>query len=126
MAITIKWSVTKLRVVQQNDKPNAVTTVEWMALATADVSNLVASAAGIRQLKISDSFVPYEQLTEQQVLDWCFEPEVIDVKELDDTVTTITKNLKDEVEAQLTAQIARQLAQKQIEPALPWAQGTTP
>jgi hypothetical protein len=121
MAITIKWSVTKLLVAQLNDKPNAVTTVEWMALATADVSNLIASADGIRQLKISDSFVPYEQLTEQQVLDWCFEPEVINVKELDNTVTTITKNLKTEVEAQLTAQIERQLAQKQIEPALPWA-----
>jgi hypothetical protein len=121
MAITIKWSVTKLRVAQQNNKPNAVITVEWAALATDDVNNLVASAAGIRQLQTGDSFVPYEQLTEQQVLNWCFDPEIIKIKELDDTVTTVTKNLKTEVEAQLTAQIALQLAQKQIEPPLPWA-----
>ena len=121
MATTIKWSVNKVQVSQQGDKSNIVTTVYWFVQATDDINNLTASASGIRQLKLGESFIPYEQLTEQQVLDWCFAPEIIEVKELDESVTTITKLLKEEGEAQVTDQIQRQLAQKETEPDLPWA-----
>jgi hypothetical protein len=121
MAITFKWSVTKVKVTQQNDKANVVTNVEWLVQGTDDVNNLAAFASGVKSLTLGDSFTPYAQLTEQQVLDWCFAPEVITWKGVDNTEQSTTRLIKDEGEAQVSGQIARQLAQKAAEPALPWA-----
>jgi hypothetical protein len=116
MAITYKWSVNKVQVAQDN----LVVKVELTVTGT-DGDN-TASAAYIRELMRGDTFVPYDQLTEQQVLDWCFEPEVLTSPDLMGGVNTITKHLKTEGETQVADQIARQLAQKESEPALPWAQ----
>ena len=91
-----KWSVNKVTVVEDN----LVTQVDLTVTAT-DGDN-TASAAYICELVRGDSFIPYDQLTEQQVLDWCF------------------PIIKDEGEAQVAEQIARQLTQKATEPALPW------
>lgn len=121
MAITFKWSVSKLKVTQQNDKANVVTDVEWFVQGTDDVNNLIASASGTKSFTLGDSFTPYAQLTEQQVLDWCFAPEVITWKGVDNTEQSTTRLIKDEGETQVAGQIARQLAQKAAEPALPWA-----
>jgi hypothetical protein len=107
--ITYKWTINKLQVAEDN----LVIKVDWIATATQD--DLTASATGARKLVRGDSFIPYEQLTEQQVLDWCFESETA-MAEIEPTV----KNLKQDVETYLTNQIAYQLAQKSIEPALPW------
>jgi hypothetical protein len=122
MSITFKWSVSKIKVTQQNDKANVVTNVEWLVQGTDDVNNLAAFASGVKSLTLGDSFTPYAQLTEQQVLDWCFAPEVITWKGVDNTEQSTTRLIKEEGEAQVTGQIARQLAQKESEPALPWAQ----
>jgi len=111
-----KWTVNKLTVAQDN----LIVRVELTVTGT-DADNS-ASAAYIRELVRGDSFVSYEQLTEQQVLDWCFEPETITIYE----GTTITRLIKDEGEAQVACQIARQLAQKESEPALPWAEVAQP
>jgi hypothetical protein len=94
--ISYKWSIDKLQVAEDN----LVVKAEWRVTATQD--DLTASAAGTQTLVRGDSFIPYEQLTEQQVLDWCF------------------PTVKDEGEAQVAGQIARQLAKKTSEPALPW------
>ena len=110
--ISYKWTVEKVTVATDN----AVTHVYWRCDAKQD--EVTASCAGVRTLFRSETFIPYEQLTEQQVLDWCFAPEVITLTD----GTTIIKHLKDESEAQVANQIARQLAQKQSEPALPWAE----
>ena len=104
-----KWTVNKVQVGQDN----LVVKVDLMVTGT-DGDNS-ASAAYSRNLVRGDSFVPYEQLTEQQVLAWCFEPEVVMVNE-----QSTTRLIKDEGEAQVAGQIARQLAQKEFEPALPW------
>jgi hypothetical protein len=109
-----KWSIEKL----QTSEDNLVIKVDWRVAATQN--DLTASASGVRTLIRGDSFIPYEQLTEQQVLNWCFEPEVITWTDRDNVSQSITKRLKDEGEAQVTGQIERQLAQKQFEPALPW------
>ena len=95
--ITYKWSIEKV-VVTTND---AVTHVYWRCDGTDDVNN--AACAGIQELVLGDSFVPYAQLTEAQVLGWC-------------------STIKDDAEAQVAGQIANQIAKKQAEPALPWAQ----
>jgi hypothetical protein len=107
--ITHKWTIDKLQVAEDN----IIVKVDWSVTATQD--DLTASAAGTRNLTRGDSFIPYEQLTEQQVLDWCFEPETA-MAEIDPTV----KNLKQDVEAYLANQIAYQLNQKQLKVSLPW------
>jgi hypothetical protein len=114
--ITYKWLVEKM--VTTGDV-NVVTHVYWRCHGTN--GQLDATCSGIRELILGDTFVPYDQLTEQQVLDWCFEPEVITWTDLNGAEQSITKLVKDEAEAQVAGQIARQLAQKSAEPALPWA-----
>ena len=111
-----KWTVNKMQVAEDN----LVVKVDLTVIGT-DGSNS-ASAAYSRTLVRGDSFIPYEQLTEQQVIDWCFEPEVITWTDLNGAEQSITKNLQAEGEAQVAGQIARQLAQKESEPALPWAE----
>ena len=118
MSISYKWSIDKLTVAEEN----LVVRVDWRVTAEDNENNITTSAAGVRTLTRGDSFIPYEQLTEQQVLDWCFAPEIITIEDsIQFITTTVTKNLKDEGEAQVANQIARNLAQKAAEPALPWS-----
>jgi hypothetical protein len=109
-----KWSVNKVTVAEDN----LVVKVDLTVTAT-DGDN-TASAAYIRTLARGDSFIPYDQLTETQVLDWCFEPVITTWKDIDDVEQSTTSLIKDEGEAQVAGQIARQLAQVAAEPALPW------
>jgi hypothetical protein len=109
-----KWIVNKVQVAEDN----LVVRVDLTVIGT-DGDNS-ASAAYSRDLVRGESFVPYEQLTEQQVLDWCFAPETFTWTDQDDVEQSVTKHLKDEGEAQVAGQITRQLAQKAAEPALPW------
>jgi hypothetical protein len=111
-----KWTVNKVTVAENN----LVVKVDLTVTAT-DGDN-TASAAYIRNLTRSDTVIPFEQLTEQQVLDWCFAPEIITFLDAADVEHSYTKHLKDEGETQVAGQIARQLAQKAAEPPLPWAQ----
>jgi hypothetical protein len=106
-----KWSIDKLTVTENS----LVTQVHWRVTATE--GDLTASAVGVRHLVRGDGSVPYEQLTEQQVLGWCFEPEVIAIP---NTTGTVEKHLKQDGERQVANQIERQLAQQATEPALPW------
>jgi hypothetical protein len=121
MSITFAWSIKKLEVDPAlNDKVNVVTTVSWNVMGTdGDISE---SHSGSRSFLLGDTFVPYDQLTEQQVLDWCFEPEIVEIKDFgSDAVIRTTFDLKQNAEKQVTNQIEKTLAQKAIEPALPWA-----
>ena len=97
--ITYKWSIEKV-VVATGD---VVTHVHWRCDGTDDVNELTAACAGIQELVLGDSFVPYAQLTEAQVLGWF-------------------STIKDDTEYQVAKQIANQILKKQAEPALPWAQ----
>jgi len=110
-----KWSVNKVKVAQDN----LIVNVELIVTGT-DGGNS-ASAAYSRDLVRSETFIPYDQLTEQQVLDWCFEPVVTTLINSDNVEQTTTRLIKDEGEAQVVSQIQRQLAQKAAEPVLPWA-----
>jgi hypothetical protein len=110
-----KWVINKVQVAQDNLVVKVDLTV------TGTDGNNSASAAYSRDLVRGDSFVPYEQLTEQQVLDWCFAPQTFIWTDQNDVEQSVTKHLKDEGEAQVADQIARRLAEKAAEPALPWA-----
>jgi hypothetical protein len=120
MSIDFKWAVNNLQVAQDNLVIKVDLTV------TAIDGDNVASANYTRTLTRGNSFTPYPQLTEQQVLDWCFAPEVVKWKHKNTAEQSITKHLKDEGEAQVAYQIASQLAQKVAEPALPWVTITQP
>jgi hypothetical protein len=115
MAISFKWSVIKVQVTENK----LIVKVDLLVTGTNDENS--ASASYVQDLIRSDTFIPFEQLTEQQVLNWCFEPKTITWKDQDDVEQTTTKYLKDEGEEQVTDQIKRQLAQKVAEPVLPWA-----
>jgi len=116
-----KWSIEKLRVApQQDDKTNVVIQADWLCVVMNNENIVQAAASGAKSFTLGDSFTPFNQLTEAQVLGWCFEPETVSETDREGNVTTSVKNLKTDAEAQVTGQIARQLAQKESEPALPW------
>jgi hypothetical protein len=112
--MNFKWTVNKVQVAQDN----LIVKVDFTVTGT-DGDNS-AAAAYSRNLIRGDNFVPFNQLTEQQVLDWCFAPEITTWTDIDGNEQSVTKLFKDEGEAQVASQIARQLAQKESEPALPW------
>jgi hypothetical protein len=122
MAISFKWSITKLRVIPQySGKSNVVCEAEWLVSGTDDVNNITKAMSGLRGFVLGNAFTPFDQLTEAQILDWCFAPEVTTWTDMDNVKQATTKHLKEDGEAQVAGQIARQLAQKESEPALPWA-----
>ena len=112
----LKWTINKVKV----DENNLVVKVDLMV--TGINGNNSASAAYTRNLVRSETFIPYEQLTEQQILDWCFAPENVTWTNSSNVEQSTVKYLKDEGEAQVADQIQRQLDQAKNEPALPWAQ----
>jgi len=112
MAIEFKWSVDKVQVAENN----LITSVDLIVTATDKDAGLTTLGNYSRNLTRGDSFIPYEQLTESQVLAWCFEPFTTTLNG-----QTSIRLIKDEGETQVAEQIAQQLAQKQSEPALPWA-----
>ena len=114
--ISYKWIIDRLQVAEDNLVVKVDLTV------TGINGENTASAAYSRNLIRGDSFIPFNKLTEQQVLDWCFAPEVATWTDIDGNKQSSTRLIKDEGEAQVAGQIARQLAQKQIEPALPWVE----
>jgi hypothetical protein len=118
--MNFKWTINKVQVAQDN----LVVKVDLTVTGT-DGDNS-ASAAYTRDLIRGDSFIPFDQLTEQQVIDWCFEPETTTWIDSDSVEQTIIRLIKNEGEAQVAGQIARQLAQKAAEPALPWANVAQP
>jgi hypothetical protein len=109
-----KWSVNKVIVAENNLVVKVYITV------TATDGDNTASAVYTRDLVRGNNFTPFDQLTEAQVLAWCFEPVVTTWTDMNDVEQTSTRLIKDEGEAQVTGQIARQLAQAAAEPALPW------
>ena len=121
--ISYKWAIDKVQVLPEHDNgsTNVVTHVYWSCVATDEASGISAANAADRKLTLGDSFIPFDQLTEQQVLDWCFETQIVEIKDLNgDVAETYTVQLKPEVETQLAGQIEYKISQKAIEPDLPW------
>jgi hypothetical protein len=107
MSITFNWSISKMQVIpEQDNRTNVVVKADWLVRAVDKDNNAASFASGTCNFSLGGTFTPFEELTEQQVLNWCFALE----------------NFKINTEAQVTEQIARQLTQKQLEPTLPWAQ----
>jgi len=104
--IDYTWVVNKLNV--QED--GLVVEVIWRATGFDKENNFSSSYSGSTLLTREEVFVPYKQLTESQILNWCFEKTIDDVK-----------TVKTDVEEQIAEQISFLLDRKTEAPALPWA-----
>lgn len=117
-----KWAVEKVNTVGDN---NLIQTV--FLNCTASKNDAAETYSCMKVLFPGNTFIAYDKLTEQQLLDWCFAPQVTELKDKDGVVIeTITKHLKEETEAFAAANIERQLAQRAASPALPWAEVAQP
>jgi hypothetical protein len=103
--ISILWIIERLLVKPtEGTLTDVVITADWRCNGSQD--NYSGTCYGSASFQPpSGSFTPYDQLTEQQVLDWCF-ANGVDQKA---------------IEANVTAQIEAQINPPVVSPPLPWA-----
>ncbi len=110
MTITYTWKVTGVKVKDEGANTNAIVQTYWQKIGT-DENNNTGTFSGATPFTSStmtngNTFVPFNELTEETVLSW--------IKNV------VTGNYEEHV----NAQIAKQIQDKIIpvaEPALPWA-----
>jgi hypothetical protein len=104
MNISIVWIIERLLVKPtEGDKTDVVITADWRCNGSQDqYSGTCYGSCSFAPP--TGSFTPYEDLTEQQVLGWCF------ANGVDQTA----------IEANVSAQIADQINPPIIAPPLPW------
>jgi hypothetical protein len=102
--ITLSWIIERLLVKPtEGTYSDVVITADWRCNGTQDqYSGTCYGSASFAPP--TGSFTPYEDLTEQQVLDWCFASGVD----------------KTAIEANVTLQIENQINPPVIAPPLPW------
>lgn len=103
--MNITWIIEQLWVKPQADgQTDVVVTAAWRCNGVdGDYTSTVYGTAGFT-LAQGEGFTPYDQLTQEQVLGWCWNSGVD----------------KDEVEANVARQIAEQQNPPIITPPLPW------
>jgi hypothetical protein len=110
---TLSWIIERLLVKPtEGDKTDVVITADWRCNGTEttgtgdDSKTYSGTCYGSASFAPpSGSFTPYKDLTQQQVLDWCFANGVN----------------KTAIEANVNKQIADQINPPVVAPALPWA-----
>ena len=104
--ITISWIIERLLVKPtEGDKTNVVITADWRCNGTdGTYSGTCYGSASFAPP--SGSFTPYEDLTQDQVLGWCFSNGVDQAA----------------IEANVSLQIENQINPPVIAPPLPWAE----
>jgi hypothetical protein len=102
--MNISWIIERLLVRKvEGTLTDVVITADWRCNGSQDqYSGTCYGSASFAPP--SESFTPYDQLTEQQVLNWCFANGVN----------------KTAIEANVTAQIENQINPPVIAPPLPW------
>jgi hypothetical protein len=104
--MTTVWTISQLDCVPQEDGlTDVVVTAHWQCTANQDEysSNVYGTASFT--LEQGAGFTPYADLTQDQVLGWCWTNGVD----------------KDATEANVEAQLEAQINPPIISPALPWA-----
>jgi hypothetical protein len=112
--ITLSWIIERLLVKPtEGDKTDVVITADWRCNGTEtigtgdDEKTYSGTCYGSASFAApSGSFTPYPDLTQEQVLDWCFASGVD----------------KTAIEANVSAQIADQINPPIIAPPLPWVE----
>jgi hypothetical protein len=101
---TITWTITAMDCSTTEQNPDTVIVCHWTCSGTDGTYNAsIYSTCSVPSP--TGSFTPYSDLTQSQVLDWCY------ANGVDKTATEAA------VEAQLQAQINPPV----VTPALPWA-----
>lgn len=106
MAATITWTVTAMDCYPEVDgEADVVFNVHWTCSGVQDTYS--ASVYNTQQVTVSseEPFTPYDQLTEEQVLNWVWTSGVD----------------KDATEAAVQQQIDNQINPPVVTPPLPWA-----
>jgi hypothetical protein len=102
--ITLSWIIERLLVRKvEGTYSDVVITADWRCNGTQDQYSGTCYGSASFQPP-SENFTPYDQLTEQQVLDWCY------ANGVDKTA----------IEANVSAQIENQINPPVIAPPLPW------
>lgn len=109
MSATITWNISQLDCVPNTPEgPNYVVTAHWQCsgLETNDDKTYSGYAYGTCSFSVVEgpSFTPYEDLTLEQVLGWCWNNGVD----------------KDSVELSVQQQIDNQINPPVVAPPLPW------
>ena len=111
MAITYTWKITGLKTKDvSDDKPAAVVQTYWQKIGTDENGN-EGTFSGATPFTVdptdeSGPFIPFEELTEEDVLDW--------IK------TVVVGGYADHVNGQIAKQIEEKISPV-IENRLPWA-----
>ena len=108
--MNISWIIERLLVKPtEGDKTDVVITADWRCNGSQDqYSGTCYGSASFAPP--TEAFTPYEDLTEQQVLDWCY------ANGVDKTA----------IEANVTAQIQNQINPPVVSLPLPWVSPTPP
>ena len=105
--MTTNWTISQLDCKpQEDDKTNVVVIAHWQCTGVDGEYSAQVYGTASFTLEQGSSFTPYNQLTQNQVLDWCW------VNGVD----------KDATEANVAAQIEAQTNPPIVTPPLPWAQ----
>jgi hypothetical protein len=103
--ISINWIIKQLSVKKtEGSLSDVVVAANWSCRASDGTYSAVLTGCTNFAPPSGSGFTPYEDLTEQQVLDWCF------ANGVDKTA----------IEANVTAQIENQINPPIIAPPLPW------
>ena len=112
MTTIIKWNISQLDCVPQEDgKADVVLTAHWQCTAmSGEYGNYplyTSQVYGTSTFKLEQgaNFTPYNQLTKDQVLGWCYANGIN----------------KDDIEKNVAAQLEAQINPPIVTPPLPWA-----
>lgn len=104
MSINFTWSVKSMHTDSSLDShPNLVVFVNWKCEGEQDGHKITIDSIQAFAPGSSDSFIPYEQLTESQVLEWIF--------------NTLDREV---IEGSITQQFRQYNSQLIGEASLPW------
>lgn len=106
MATTITWTISQLDCKPQEDGlTDVVVTAHWQCTGTQDEYSAQVYGTASFTLEQGAGFTPYADLTQDQVLGWCYANGVD----------------KDATEASVTAALEAQINPPIVTPPLPWA-----
>lgn len=104
MATAIVWNISQLDCSTTDLNPETVVVAHWQCTGTQDEYSAQVYGTASFTLEQGAGFTPYADLTQDQVLGWCYANGVD----------------KDATEANVTAQLEAQINPPIVTPPLPW------